>query len=472
MDHTALLPDELLSRICDYVTPNELLPVTRLSRRLRAIAQGHPSFWREIAICAVSDGALDLLRARLRCRPHSIFNIGIMLPRAAQNRAVTEVVLPLLVQHIHRIEFLFLFLNMEIDRPAFQALTSGSAPRLRRLIIEFFSSPEHPCSVPLPGNMFRASAPLLRDISLKNVHLCHRWPAAFHSVVKGTFDFGHDYWGALHLDDIASLDHLKELAIRSTSMFPASVCATSVAQAVVGQLDILELCLTQGTPLHLLHWKEMASIPDISTTDRLPATVLMFLSHLESDLDMTLRADDEWDEGTFRIAFSSRASGLRRTLRDYLSWYAPCTSHPWITPGLNADEVLRRVVHLTIDADMWAKVGAYLRPLPTCRELVLEVDPLVVLSTLCAIPLRCPALQHATLHSEIAVIHYAAGELAAFIETALGATQRVQLTLERVIIDRDRPQTPDPAYLHQSSAAELLRLGSSAHGASTDGDLS
>ncbi|EJD44189.1 hypothetical protein AURDEDRAFT_114436 [Auricularia subglabra TFB-10046 SS5] len=158
------LPDELLLRFFDDLSVEELCRLARVSRKWRAIALSHPTFWTKASLreWELERGGLQCFLARMaRCPEADI------ITEFDFDQAVPEEVLTAVSANLHRITSLRMSCNVDdwrVDRLDF------AAPQLQSLEIQSWKAKPLVRATSQSRSIFAGFAPRLHSIKLSNTH--------------------------------------------------------------------------------------------------------------------------------------------------------------------------------------------------------------------------------------------------------------------------------------------------------------
>lgn len=364
------IPAELIGHALDFVSLRDIIVVGHVCSYWHAIARNHPIFWRDIILDTASAAALKLFRARLQQRTDCAVSVTIWMPYEDTFDAFISCVLPLMVEHLHRIRLLHIAAHATAQSQIYLRLCERAAPVLCIFRLHFFRGPRRD---PLPVDLFARAAPELREVSLHGFDLTRveRCPPALSAVEAVALVFGNgEVHRALQLDCLATWPAVKRVYVQNGCLVYGGPPSDRTA-AVMQRLEALNLWVTQ-TPSELLAWGPTARIPTIELTEREHPAMLEALAHLRGDWQLNvLPAAGKPD--LFLLNYSTaEAPDIRRILVDYVPFYAP--SNTRISPAFTSYNLVMPVVQLTLHASLWTMLAPHMAPFPTCKTLIIEID--------------------------------------------------------------------------------------------------
>lgn len=177
------IPSELLSFVLDNLSLTDVLRVSHVSTRCRAVARSHPTFWRDIFLHSVSGPDMDFFIARLESTAASGLCIYIDILHVDASRPETAAVLSAVGRQLPRTTSLHLCLHRGLA-PYRLAPLCQPAPLLEKLDLDFRNR-HGPAS--LPGKLFGGLCPNLRSLGLIECLLPRHPITAFANVRRLRF---------------------------------------------------------------------------------------------------------------------------------------------------------------------------------------------------------------------------------------------------------------------------------------------
>lgn len=407
-DHTAALPDELLSRFFDEWLFDDLRSVMGVSSRWRLVAMDHPVYWRFVHLVSANPRAVAIFCQRLQythSRPLSL-SIDVRIP----SEDMLAAILPIVAARVSCLETLTVQIHHS-HADAILCALRARAPLLRDFF--FYAYPESTLTrLSLPIDIFHSHAPALRNVTLHNVHLPDCAVPAFDHVEFVSFGYGTPLCEPTMIPNLFDLfPNITGIAIRGAPLFDAlsrdveawrrladfwfhGPCA-----ALYPVIDRLPLASIRRVHMHFVEdWMSD-----------------LVLEHLSGPLELIVGDLTRNTPGTFGLclvasndqrvrSFTERASGWDDAYR---------FSHTW----LHDARVFSRMALISISNTIWQLFSRALQyPLPSLRELRLLIEPEDKSIPAACIVLHCEALQYLTLRadsrtttvSSTSILHFAA----------------------------------------------------------------
>ncbi|KZV94590.1 hypothetical protein EXIGLDRAFT_736616 [Exidia glandulosa HHB12029] len=429
-DYDDRLPDELLTSILDYASLLEISYASAVSRRWRAVALDHPTYWQSICIDSLSPRASAFFNTRLeraRSRPIEVFVRFMATYFEDKNHELPDSLFQGIRRHIFHMKSLHLRMAFKYAEKMVEAL-SQPAPILESLGIDFYQpvgpSPflrhEH---VVLPAGLFANHAPKLTSLELRNAITSSQASSCFARVDYLALSFRFDPSDSEDSvpPDFAHFPSLKRLALAG------HIPLAYLEKAPWRSLDQLIIERFAAYSPHWTLWRTWPLV-DISYigTDFVNDEVITILGqHLQGRLDLHLGVQPGV---CFFARFRSRLDGRRRMVREFTrtavaardSYKGWDGKKPPPHDLFSRPLIVDRIVHLTMPATLWIRLTGYFAVLPALEELVIPLHNAGELSSLGDKRLVCPTLSSVTflgIPSGAGVIRIQLADVSRFVET-------------------------------------------------------
>ncbi|KZW04245.1 hypothetical protein EXIGLDRAFT_758540 [Exidia glandulosa HHB12029] len=370
-DHTRRLPAELLACVIDWLDFEDIVCVSHVSARWRAVSRNHDGFWKDIRLESLTSAAVTIFLAQLACSRDNVVNLCIKVDEV--NADVIDTILPAVADCLRRLETLELTTNGQYAVETFEALR-GPAPCLTHFSLTFHIdavSEEDMGDPTLPSGIFGGISPQLRV-----VHVCRmRMPpspiAAFKLVEDASFESDGDE--PLEINSLfAAFPIARRLKIDAPAFDIDPSC--NALQSTVDNLEMLDVCFHESgeTTAFLSALPGAQNISIIETCDVHDySTALAMLGYLDSPLRIELARHCAQDENVAAIVGDGNLArdrvfrylpgpglsflGVPKLLPMFFHWEAMCTEiriayslWPLLTGDLPAFTEVR---HITLVLD-------------------------------------------------------------------------------------------------------------------------
>ncbi|EJD46364.1 hypothetical protein AURDEDRAFT_164595 [Auricularia subglabra TFB-10046 SS5] len=304
-DPSRQLPVELIFLVLDSLDLSQLVQASHLCRTWRALALDHPTFWRMIRLSASSASALEFFQARLDQAGSRHVYVDIHLENCELYGHLRSAVLPAVARSLSHMHQLALNVPHAVS-PTLIEVLSRPAPVLEALSVACFHCPDEPLAI-LPSDLFSGSAPRLRTLIIRNLSLPYRRIAALSEVEE--FGYAIDRRALFPASIFTHCPRLRELRYFGGSCPGVDWPPGQDLQISAPGLETLEMQLTDMDFGWLFDAvPNLAALRSIASSRPDSVSARRFLEHMDGPLEMNVVGDD-----IVRLGFLAPSSRRRRT---------------------------------------------------------------------------------------------------------------------------------------------------------------
>ncbi|KZW00693.1 hypothetical protein EXIGLDRAFT_761503 [Exidia glandulosa HHB12029] len=172
------LPTEVLSMFIDFMSFEDLIHFGQVSHRTRAVSRQHHRFWHSVHLTDTSPRQLRRFLAQIGSSDNTRTVLDVNIAIKGCSAAVTNIVLPVIRQTLHRIRRMELYLHGALAQSLLLNL-AVPAPSLTRILLSVDLSSCVDSEMPCLGlDLFAGCAPALFNVGLQHFRLpSHPLPA-------------------------------------------------------------------------------------------------------------------------------------------------------------------------------------------------------------------------------------------------------------------------------------------------------
>jgi len=393
MDPAIRLPEEVLEMALDLLPLRDLAQCMLVSRHWLLLSRSAAHYWREVQLDAYTPKALDGFKIRMNHPSNAPLKVKVTILEIDAVASVRDIVMPLVLNKIHRIDELYLNVPVDCSTDVYHHLKTVNAPRLGALVLLFVARPECSRAPSLPADLLAGGAPKLATLVLHNVTLCRNWPKVFRNIENATFTFDDGDRAYIPLPEAAAFPKLLRLSIAGAFEPPQDDLYEAEhdvhVKELLGHLRDLHLTRQYSVPARFMRWQPMRRLRHVCTGDRDPKVFAALLSHFEGDiLEMELMSDEartsvlpafrSYFARQFKIAFSSGRPppGVpsvenfeERHERHFIDFREVYDSDQAPHPALIDRSIHTRVTKFSATTSLWLLAVPHVPTLPNCAMI-------------------------------------------------------------------------------------------------------
>ncbi|KAH7098503.1 hypothetical protein BKA62DRAFT_712996 [Auriculariales sp. MPI-PUGE-AT-0066] len=415
MDLTKDLANELMQLILNRCSVRDIMSCAQVSRRWNEQAKAAWNFWRIVDLTSTAPHALELFARRI-VRPGN-FSVSVKIVLQAEEDVLPfrDVVLPILVSVMDRIDHFTLQLPVNCDRDLQQAFCSVPAPRMWAFFLQFIPNTERSKANIFHPDLFAGQCPKLTDLVLRNVALSREVPPAFNNVIWVSYHYDDGDCAPLPLPEAAAMPKIRGVAIAGAFNPPEEGLYDPAfdedVKLLTARLLEIHFCRQYEIPVQFFRWKPLRGLQHLCTGDRKPEVVRALIKQVPGDRILLWLLQDEPKanslpilrsplRGQFKISYMTiehwldDASGLfrERDFVDYRQIYDELDGSPH--PALADKTYHARVGRMNILASLWILCARYLDPLPNVESICLTIEKASEIPLMALHRISMPKLRH------------------------------------------------------------------------------
>lgn len=422
---------ELITRSLDHLSLGQLVRISHVCSRWRALALDHPIYWKKIIVDSVSQPALDLALHRINSSGSR--TIDFTIDYREQHDQVPKRIIPLLrialprTRELHvKVESLYRF---EVE----EALC-WVAPQMEYFQLLYASGPDPELPLTLPfgkgKNLFSGSAEHLRSVVLHNIILPPQPIAAF-LLVDEVF-FLHKL--VTHYPEFPCylfefFPNVTRLRLSGGFMFFENAPLPTEIVQKMRQLTSFDITFYVDSLAGFFRHLPMNDIPELSITSPDEDSIYLALDPLRSPfrLSFTYNMLNE-----FFITVECGQSNFVRRFCEPFKYFAPGSERSNLL--LENDEFAAQLASVRMQTSLWAMLNPWMPSLAALPKLIVEINESELHVALPSQPLACQHLTTLVIQTALAhdFVYIGADDLLAFADRITAAP--VALELWRVLL--------------------------------------